>query len=89
MHPHAASLPAPLGDEAASVLSVLAAAGEDTGVKLNALATATGLPTGHVGRHLRTLERERLARYAAGAWQPTNRGVRVGLDVTEPALAAA
>lgn len=76
MNRNAASLLAPLGHEAEAVLAVLAAGGHDASVKLNDLAAATGLPTGHVGRHLRTLERDRLARYGRGAWAATDRGLR-------------
>jgi DNA-binding IclR family transcriptional regulator len=81
MNRNAASLLAPLGPEAEAVLAVLAASGQDINVKLNALSAATGLPTGHVGRHLRTLERDRLVRYGSGAWAPTARGVRHAVDV--------
>jgi DNA-binding IclR family transcriptional regulator len=89
MNRNAASLLAPLGPEAEAVLAVLAAAGQDTTVKLNALSAATGLPTGHVGRHLRTLERDRMVRYASGAWGPTARGIRHAADVEGDLLPAA
>ena len=79
MNRHAVA-PAPLGLEAEAVLAQLAKTGEDAGLKLNDLAQATGLPTGHVGRHLRTLERERLARYEAGSWLVTGRGARHAED---------
>ncbi|MFL5844211.1 MAG: helix-turn-helix domain-containing protein [Solirubrobacteraceae bacterium] len=81
MNRNAASLLAPLPEEVEAVLAVLAASGTETTVKLNALAGATGLPTGHVGRHLRTLERDRLVRYSSGAWLPTARGARHAADV--------
>ena len=73
-----------LGPEAESVLATLAEKGLDASIKLNDLTRATGLPTGHVGRHLRTLERDRLARYGCGAWAATHRGVRHATDVTLP-----
>ena len=76
MNRNAASLLAPLHEEVEAVLAVLAIGGADISLKLNDLSSATGLPTGHVGRHLRTLERDRLVRYISGAWQPTLRGVR-------------
>lgn len=80
MVPNVTSLLAPLGEEAQAVLATLAAAGPDHGMRLNELAAATSLPTGHVGRHLRTLERERLARYGAGAWRASSRGMRRAAD---------
>lgn len=89
MNRNAASLLAPLGPEAESVLSVLASSGLDASLKLNDLAGATGLPIGHIGRHLRTLERDRLVRYASGAWLPTQRGVRHAADVEGDLLPAA
>jgi DNA-binding IclR family transcriptional regulator len=66
--------PVPLSEEAGTVLMALVSAPAEHGLKLNELASRTGLPTGHVGRHLRTLERDRLARYGAGAWRATARG---------------
>jgi len=66
--------PVPLSAEAGTVLVALVSSGSDQGLKLNDLSQRTGLPTGHVGRHLRTLERDRLARYGAGAWRATARG---------------
>lgn len=80
MNRNAASLLASLGPEVESVLSVLADGGLDTSLKLNDLASATGLPVGHIGRHLQTLERNRMVRYASGAWLPTQRGVRHAAD---------
>ncbi|MDX6665362.1 MAG: hypothetical protein QOG68_1568 [Solirubrobacteraceae bacterium] len=73
MNRNAAMLLAPLHPEVGSVLATLAD-GPDTGLKLNDLSSSTGLPTGHIGRHLRTLERDRLARYATGSWHTTLRG---------------
>ncbi|MCW2966869.1 MAG: hypothetical protein JWM71_641 [Solirubrobacteraceae bacterium] len=70
------TLLAPLPPEVASVLQALADDESKPGLKLNDLSAATGLPTGHVGRHLRTLERDRLAQYGAGAWHATMRGQR-------------
>lgn len=89
MNRNAASLLAPFGPEVESVLSALADGGLDTSLKLNDLASATGLPTGHVGRHLKTLERDRMVRYACGAWLPTQRGVRHAADVAGDLLPAA
>ena len=66
--------PVPLSAEAGTVLMALVSAESHQGLKLNELSQRTGLPTGHVGRHLRTLERDRLARYGAGAWRATARG---------------
>jgi DNA-binding IclR family transcriptional regulator len=68
------SRPVPLSAEAGAVLMTLVTAGPDHGLRLNDLARRTGLPTGHVGRHLRTLERDRLARYSVGSWRATPRG---------------
>jgi DNA-binding IclR family transcriptional regulator len=79
---------APLPAEPAAVLAVLAAAGAQAAVRLNELAARTGLPTGHIGRHLRTLERDRLARYAAGGWHITVRGTRLVAASTPSAAAA-
>lgn len=78
MNRSASWLLAPLDVEAEAVLAALAAPGIP--LRLNDLVASTGLPTGHVGRHLRTLERERLARYEAGRWAPTERGYRHGLS---------
>jgi DNA-binding IclR family transcriptional regulator len=76
MDRNAAALLAPLHPEVESVLATITAQGPETSLKLNDLCGRTGLPTGHVGRHLRTLERDRLVRYSFGAWQPTLRGLR-------------
>ena len=76
MDRNASAFLAPLHPEVASVLAVLTDAGAESRVRLNDLAEGSGLPTGHVGRHLRTLERDRLVRYASGAWQATLRGMR-------------
>jgi DNA-binding IclR family transcriptional regulator len=67
---------APLHDEALMVLSVLADDAPTSGLKLNDLTALTGLPTGHVGRHLRSLEADRLAAYGAGAWHVSRRGLQ-------------
>ena len=80
-------LVAPLPAEAASVLAALVAESPHQGLKQNDLSARTGLPTGHVGRHLRTLERDRLARYQGGSWHPTLRGLRQGLEPDEPLAA--
>ena len=66
--------PVPLSAEAGAVLAALVTAGGARGLRLNELSARTGLPTGHVGRHLRTLERDRLARYSVGLWRATARG---------------
>lgn len=76
-----------LGPEAESVLATLAGKGPEASTKLNDLVRATGLPTGHVGRHLRTLERDRLARYGCGAWAATHSGVRYAADHAIPTAA--
>jgi DNA-binding IclR family transcriptional regulator len=81
MNRNAAALLAPIAPEAEAVLATLAASGLDERLKLNDLSSATGLPTGHVGRHLRTLERDRMVRYLSGAWLPTPRGIRHATDV--------
>ena len=81
MNRNAAKLLAPVNQEVEAVLAALAAGGPEVRLRLNDLAARTGLPTGHVGRHLRTLERDRLVRYASGAWEPTLRGVRHAEDV--------
>jgi DNA-binding IclR family transcriptional regulator len=76
MNRNASALLAPLHPEVESVLATMTVNGPDVSLKLNDLCGRTGLPTGHVGRHLRTLERDRLVRYSAGAWQATLRGMR-------------
>lgn len=65
-----------LPDECADVLAALSWDGPESALRLNDLVARTGLPTGHVGRHLRTLERDRLAQYRGGSWQATLRGLR-------------
>lgn len=84
MNRNAARLLAPLHHEVESVLGALAA-NADGRLRLNDLSARTGLPTGHIGRHLRTLERDRLVRYASGAWEPTSRGARHAADVADQA----
>jgi len=74
----AGTLLAALGAEAEAVLAALASSPGEASVRLNDLVRATGLPTGHVGRHLRTLEAARLARSVGVAWQATERGRRQG-----------
>lgn len=66
----------PLPSEAAGVLATLAADRTGAGLRVNDLSAGTGLPTSSIGRHLRTLERDRLARYDRGTWHATQRGVR-------------
>ena len=84
MDRNASALLAPLHHEVAAVLAVLTAAGADARVRLNDIASGSGLPTGHVGRHLRTLERDRLVRYGGGAWFATLRGMRYATVRTDP-----
>jgi DNA-binding IclR family transcriptional regulator len=76
MNRNAAALLAPFNAEVEAVLATLASEGPEANVKLNDLSSRTGLPTGHIGRHLRTLERDRLVRYGVGAWCATQRGIR-------------
>lgn len=74
-------VPTPTGlldDEAEAVLAVLAHADDGVTVRVNDVVRGTALPTGHVGRHLRTLEVLRMARYASGGWLATERGRRHG-----------
>lgn len=78
---------APLAPGAAAVLAALTEVRPENGLRLNDIAARTGLPTAHVGRHLRTLERDRLARYAGGAWHPTLRGLRHPADAPHPVAA--
>lgn len=66
--------PLVLSPETQSVLEDLADHPEDTGRRINAIAQATGLAVSHVGRHLRTLEVDRLAREHGGLWSATPRG---------------
>lgn len=89
MHQNLTSVSAPLTPEVGSVLVALAAATPGASLRLNDLCTATGLPTGHVGRHLRTLERERLVCYSAGGWRPTMRGARHAGEYTDAAGSSA
>jgi DNA-binding IclR family transcriptional regulator len=81
--------PPPLTDEAAAVLAAIADEPDPLGLRLNELAGATGLPTGHVGRHLRTLEGDRLASFGAGRWRLTLRGRRIAGDLAAAAAEAA
>jgi DNA-binding IclR family transcriptional regulator len=76
MDRNASALLAPLHPEVASVLAVLTEVGSEERVRHNDISGRSGLPTGHVGRHLRTLERDRLVRSGSGAWQATLRGMR-------------
>ena len=89
MDRNASALLAPLHQEVAAVLAVLTAAGPEERVRLNDISAGSSLPTGHVGRHLRTLERDRLVRYSAGAWQATLRGMRYAAVQPDPSPAAA
>ena len=84
MDRNASALLAPLHHEVASVLAVLTEVGSDERVRLNDISSRSGLPTGHVGRHLRTLERDRLVRYAGGAWHATLRGMRYATISAQP-----
>lgn len=76
---------AALTTEAGTVLTALATGPEQLGLRMNDLTQVTGLPTGHVGRHLRTLEADRLAAFAGGVWHLTLRGRRAALDAADPA----
>src|SRR3954471_611368 len=89
MDRNASALLAPLHQEVAAVLAVLTAVGPEERVRLNDISAGSSLPTGHVGRHLRTLERDRLVRYSAGAWQATLRGMRYAAVQPGEAPAAA
>jgi DNA-binding IclR family transcriptional regulator len=80
--------PLPLNAEAASVLAALCAEPDPLGLRLNDLSAATSLPTGHVGRHLRTLEADRLASFGAGRWRLTLRGRRIAADLAATPVAA-
>ena len=87
MNRNASALLAPLHPEVESVLAAITDDGAEASVRLNDLCSRTGLPTGHVGRHLRTLERDRLVRYASGRWQPTLRGMRHAMFRADAAVA--
>lgn len=82
MNRNAAWLLEPLGAEAELVLAALT--GTERPLRLNDLAAITELPTGHVGRHLRTLEAARLVRYASGTWAPSGRGARYAFPEGPP-----
>jgi DNA-binding IclR family transcriptional regulator len=85
MDRNASALLAPLHPEVAAVLCVLTDAGPESRVRLNDITAGSNLPTGHVGRHLRTLERDRLVRCVSGAWQATLRGMRYAAVTGEQA----
>lgn len=93
MNRNASALLASLHPEVESVLAAITGDGAEASLRLNDLCDRTGLPTGHVGRHLRTLERDRLVRYSSGKWQPTLRGMRHAMfqadAVTAPGTVAA
>jgi DNA-binding IclR family transcriptional regulator len=89
MHRSTTPLLAAYKPEVEAVLAALAALGLESSCRLNDLGAATGLPPGHVGRHLRTLERERMVRYASGAWGPTQRGVDHAADIASDLFGAA
>jgi DNA-binding IclR family transcriptional regulator len=80
--------PLPLHAEAASVLAALSAESNPLGLRLNDLTATTNLPTGHVGRHLRTLEADRLASFGAGRWRLTLRGRRIAGELAATPIAA-
>lgn len=63
--------PADLAPAAAQLLAVLRAA--PARLRMNELATATGMSVAGVGTSLRSLERRGVARYAAGCWTVTDR----------------
>ena len=70
-----------LSDQVSAVLSAIANEPDPLGLRLNDLATITELPTGHVGRHLRTLENDRLVGFGAGRWRLTLRGRRLASEL--------
>jgi DNA-binding IclR family transcriptional regulator len=73
--------PPALSSQAGAVLMAIANDPDPLGLRLNDLSGVTGLPTGHVGRHLRTLENDRLASFGAGRWRATLRGRRIAADI--------
>ena len=78
-----------LSEQVSAVLSAIASEPDALGLRLNDVAAITGLPTGHVGRHLRTLENDRLIGFGAGRWRVTLRGRRVAAQLATVAAAAA
>ena len=64
--------------------SAIANEPDPLGLRLNDLSSITGLPTGHVGRHLRTLENDRLVDFGAGRWRVTLRGRRIASELPAP-----
>lgn len=72
-----AEKPPPLPDQVSAVLAAIASEPDPLGLRLNDVAAITGLPPGHVGRHLRTLENDRLVGFGAGRWRVTLRGRRL------------
>ncbi|HZO37353.1 MAG TPA: helix-turn-helix domain-containing protein [Solirubrobacteraceae bacterium] len=74
----------PLTEQVGAVLSAIANEPDPLGLRLNDVASITGLPTGHVGRHLRTLENDRLVGFGAGRWRVTLRGRRVASGLPAP-----
>lgn len=77
-----------LSDQVSAVLSAIANEPDPLGLRLNDVAMITGLPTGHVGRHLRTLENDRLVGFGAGRWRVTLRGRRISAQLLASAPAA-
>ena len=79
-----------LSNQAGAVLLAIANEPDPLGLRLNDVTTITKLPTGHVGRHLRTLENNRLVDFGAGRWRVTLRGRRVasGLPASPRSLTA-
>ena len=66
------SIPGPeLAPAAAQLLDVLRTT--PSRLRMNELATATGLSVASVGTSLRVLERRGQARYASGCWTITDR----------------
>ena len=70
-----------LSEQVRAVLSAIADEPDPLGLRLNDVASVTELPTGHVGRHLRTLENDRLVSFGAGRWRVTLRGRRVAAQL--------
>ena len=75
-----ADLPS-LSNQVSAVLLAIANEPDALGLRLNDVASITSLPTGHIGRHLRTLENNRLVDFGAGRWRVTLRGRRVASEL--------
>ena len=70
-----------LPDQVGAVLAAIAGEPDPLGLRLNDVSAVTGLPISHVGRHLRTLENERLVDFGAGRWRVTLRGRRTAAEL--------